>query len=298
MTVISADDAYCYDRVNHVIMSLVWLVLTGNIPAIVATLTCLQTMKFFQRTGFGDSKSYFGGFFHQPYMMGLGQGNRAAPPSWIQLSAVMVNVYKQLGLGTDIHDPVTDDTIHSMGAMFVDDLNLYTWKDDITTPAALMTQAQQEVSQWSLLLNATGGALKPEKCFWYLLDYTCDDGEWGYKAHSDFELYVNNPDGSRSGIKQEEIQSSKKTLGIYDSPAGGNQGHLDYIHGKLTKWINRMTNGHLPSHMAWIAYKLQLWPGLHYGLGTMTNDLAATEAIFNKADYEIMPILGIARTVK
>jgi hypothetical protein len=34
MTVVSVDAAYCYDRVNHVIMSLVWLVLTnGNIPA-------------------------------------------------------------------------------------------------------------------------------------------------------------------------------------------------------------------------------------------------------------------------
>jgi hypothetical protein len=53
MTVVSADAAYCYDRVNHVIMSLVWLVLTGNTPTIVATLICLQTMKFFQRTGFG-----------------------------------------------------------------------------------------------------------------------------------------------------------------------------------------------------------------------------------------------------
>jgi hypothetical protein len=49
MTVISADAAYCYDRVNHIIMSLVWLVLTNeNIPAIVATLICLQTIKFFQ----------------------------------------------------------------------------------------------------------------------------------------------------------------------------------------------------------------------------------------------------------
>jgi hypothetical protein len=28
-----------------------------------------------------------------------------------------------------------------------------------------------------LFLNATGGALKPEKCFWYLLDYKCKDGE-------------------------------------------------------------------------------------------------------------------------
>ncbi len=57
MTVVSADAAYCYDRVNHIIMSLVWLVLTnGNIPAIVTSLICLQTMKIFQQTGFGESK--------------------------------------------------------------------------------------------------------------------------------------------------------------------------------------------------------------------------------------------------
>ncbi len=53
MTIVSTDAAYCYNRVNHIIMSLIWLVLTnGNIPAIVASLVCLQTMKFYQRTGF------------------------------------------------------------------------------------------------------------------------------------------------------------------------------------------------------------------------------------------------------
>jgi hypothetical protein len=30
MTVVSADAAYCYDRVNHVIMLLVWLALTNG----------------------------------------------------------------------------------------------------------------------------------------------------------------------------------------------------------------------------------------------------------------------------
>jgi hypothetical protein len=124
--------------------------------------------------------------------------------------------------------------------MFVNDLDLYTWKDNIKDSVKLMMQAQKEVSQWSLLLNATRGALKPEKCFWYLLDYTCTEGEWEYTVHSDFELYVNNPDRSKSSIKQEEIQTSKKTLGIYDSPGGGNQGHLEYIHSKLSKWITRM----------------------------------------------------------
>jgi hypothetical protein len=109
---------------------------------------------------------------------------------------------------------------------------------------------------------------------------------------------VTNPDGSRSSIKQEEVATSKKTLGIYDAPSGGNHGHLEYIHGKLTTWITRMSNGLLPAHMAWIAYKLQLWPGLRYGLSTVTNNLEATEAIFNKANYDMMPILGVARTVK
>jgi hypothetical protein len=75
-----------------------------------------------------------------------------------------------------------------MGAMFIDKLDLYTWKDNITDPVELMMQAQWEVSQWSLLLNATGGALKPKKCFWYLLDYTCKEGEWEYTVHSDFTL--------------------------------------------------------------------------------------------------------------
>jgi hypothetical protein len=41
MTVVSADGAYCYDRVNHIVMSLVWLALTRNTPVIVATLICL-----------------------------------------------------------------------------------------------------------------------------------------------------------------------------------------------------------------------------------------------------------------
>jgi hypothetical protein len=171
MTIIMADAAYCYDRVNHVIMSLVWLVLTnGNIPATVASLICLQTMKFFQHTGFGESKTFFKGNSFFPYMMGLEQRSRAAPPSWIQLSAVLVTIFKQLALGALIQDPISEELIHTMGALYVDDTDLYTWKEHIMVPGELWCQTQIKLEQWSCLLNATGGALKLEKCFWYLLD--------------------------------------------------------------------------------------------------------------------------------
>ena len=146
MIVTSGDAAYCYDRVNHMIMSLVWLVLTnGNIP-VIATLICLQMMKFFQRMGFGESKTFFGGPFCFPYMMGLGQGNRAMPPSWIQLSAVLVNVFKQLNLGSKIQDPITAEIIHTMGALFVA-------SDQVqNAPTYAESQGSQTVTQWHVLL--------------------------------------------------------------------------------------------------------------------------------------------------
>ena len=148
-----ADAADCYDMVNHVIMSLVWLVLTnGNIPAIVTTLVCLLMMKIFQRTGFGESKTSFGGEGTRLYMMGLGQGNRAGPPSWIQLSAVLVNVFQQLELGALVLDSMMQELIHTMGALFVDEL---------LDPGELWRQTQVELHQWSSFLNTTGGDYLP-----------------------------------------------------------------------------------------------------------------------------------------
>jgi len=110
-----------------------------------------------------------------------------------------------------------------------------------------------ELTQWSTLLNSTGGALKPEKCFWYMLDYTCKDREWSYAEITLQELFITNPDRTKSLIHQEEVTVSKKTLGNHDSPARGNKEHLNYIRQKASTWTDRMTNGHLPHHMAWIA---------------------------------------------
>ena len=116
--------------------------------------------------------------------MGLGQGNRAAHLSWIQLSVVLVNIYKQLNLGSIKTDPIIAEIIHTMGALFVDDTNLYTWLEDTLDPGEVWSQAQLDLEHRSCLLNATRGALKPEKCFWYLLDYECVDDEWKCLAHA------------------------------------------------------------------------------------------------------------------
>ena len=59
-----------------------------------------------------------------------------------------------------------------------------------------------------------------------------------------------------------------------------------------------MKNGHLPAKWAWVAYRYQHWPGIRYGIGTMTNDMEEAEELLDEFDYGLLNILGIARTVK
>ena len=89
-------------------MSLVWYALVGteNIGAIQAALFTLETMKFYQRTGYGESSSYFGGYNLTKYIMGLGQGSRGAPPSWLQISSVIINLMRKAGCGAKLKDPI------------------------------------------------------------------------------------------------------------------------------------------------------------------------------------------------
>ena len=108
-----------------------------------------------------------------------------------------------------------------MGAIYVDDADLYTSSEDLTNEMDLVVQTQNNVDQWNDLLKASGGALKPEKCFWYMLDYNCVDGVWYYIEHNDFELTVTSPDGSASMLEQKSVRESMKTPGVYDSPIGG-----------------------------------------------------------------------------
>ena len=139
------------------------------------------------------------------------------------MSAAVVNVYKQLGLGGYITNPLSQETIHTMGAVFVDNIDLYTGGDGSVKTTKLWRQTQIDVNQWNNLLQETGGVLKPEKCFWYSIDYTCKEGIWIYTAESQHKITITNPNGDRNTIHQKEVSEEMKTLGVYDSPAGGNK---------------------------------------------------------------------------
>ena len=85
---------------------------------------------------------------------------------------------------------------------------------------------------------------------------------------------------------------------VIDYPAGGSKEHLAEVETKVKEWTIRMRNGNLPASMAWKAYKLQLWPSLRHGLGTLTNDVKEAESLLSKYDFLMLPVLGVVMTIK
>ena len=69
--------------------------------SIAAILQSIQMMKFFLKTGWGESTSSISGNIMR-ILHGLCQGNGAAPAAWLMLRSVLVMVYKNLGFGSRV----------------------------------------------------------------------------------------------------------------------------------------------------------------------------------------------------
>lgn len=297
LAITSVDAAQCYDRVNHTMMALVWLALKVPFRAVSIIVGCLQFMKIYTRTGWGDSMRYFGGDRQKAPFCRLGQGSKAAPASWIQLSSVIVNAFKSWGFGAKIRDLINNSTSHTVGCVFVDDTDLYVVDESLNTIEQMAASAQQHLSWWAWLLNSTGGAIKGAKSFWYLLAYKCIDGIWHYDS-TEVDITVPLPNGETVVLRSRPANAMEKTLGVHTAPCGGHAAQLAAIKEKAANWTQSIVNGHLPASHVWTSYHHQLWPCLLYTISTLTNDLQAAEQCLSGLEYTLLPQLGVNRHIK
>ena len=299
MAIAAVDADQCYDRINHIIMSLVLLAVVGSAGLVTALLRPIQTMKFFQRTAWGDSSTFMGGKSIDRPLHGLCQGNGAAPACWLMLSSLLMHCYKRQGFGAKILSPISGILLEFMGEMFVDDTDVIVLRPDLKTGKEVFDELESSAWNWGINLNATGGGLKGAKCYWWLIDYECVEGQWRYAAKVDWELFVPLPDGGTCSIEQVGCDKAMKMLGVWSCPAGGDMTHLEkIIEEKLTPWVQRTRNGHLPASLAWTSYKLKLWPGLRYGLATLGTSLEDLEGVLARQQFDILPLLGINRNIR
>jgi hypothetical protein len=213
----SVDLFSCYDSVAYPIASIALQAFGVSFLMVKVCLSALQTMKFFLRTGFGNSKRSFGGTNSSPYG-GLGQGNGAAPPAFTAVSTLLLMSFIGMGHGNTFKSAISGLCFSIAAIMYVDDTDLLTWaRSSCISDEDFLQQVQKAVTDWSMLVIATGGSLRPEKCFWYWIAYRFRNGGPYYRSLKELPttpLLVPVRDGSLHPIELKQFDDQLSPLGL------------------------------------------------------------------------------------
>jgi hypothetical protein len=303
MVNVSVDAENCFDRISHVILMLLWYAVTGDWMLVSMFLRIIGHMRLFQRTGYGDSSTFVGGSHMPRPFQGKGQGSGGAPSAWIHHSSLAIISYLRQGFRSSFRDPLTGRVFGSMGRLFVDDTNLYVtldadYADSRDLYDAILDETQNATTCWGSLLIAGGGSAKRSKCYWQPTLYSVSDGLWSYVEEVEREILVPQPDGEFVTIKQLSPFESAKELGVKECVAGESQDQLQSMRDKFRKWVMKVHNSHLQPSFVWVSYRLQIWPGVRYSIGTLTNDMESIADLLQDLYYKLLPSMGIVRTFR
>ena len=160
-----------------------------------------------------DSTKFAGGVIRIK-TQGLCQGNSAAPAGWGVVSVVLLNAHKQKGYGAKFLCPITKLSQHLAAVLYVDDTNLiHIDMEKTETVQEAYNAIQNAVTNWGNLFIASGGALKPAKCFFHLISFKFQQGKWKYAHNSNneaFFVHVPLPDGTSERIRHLPISEVQK----------------------------------------------------------------------------------------
>jgi hypothetical protein len=218
----SVDASNCYDSIAHAIASLIFQSMGVPVEGAQAMLEAIQQMKYFLRTAYGDSKSFANSKIEVKYQ-GLCQGNGAAPAGWAVISITILRAHKRKGHGATFACPITKLKFVLAAVLFVDDCDLI-HIDMVRDETALETfdKMQSSVNSWGKLLIGSGGAYKPDKCFYHLISFCWDrNGKWKYDENSskpEYRMRVPMPDGTEVPIYHLPVTTARETLGVWSSP--------------------------------------------------------------------------------
>lgn len=263
---ISNDAKSCFDRIVHWV-GMVALFRFG-IPwsVLLMMFGTLQLATHRVRTGFGDHDSPFFPPSWFPFQ-GCGQGNGAGPTIWVAVSAILIGAMQANGFGFQFISALSGILVLADCFCFVDDSDVIKAAKSVESSGEQIFQSvQKAMDLWAAGVRATGGALNPPKCFWYLIDFKCDksSGIWKFRRISDFSwtdsfhswqrsrppewigaLLTMNLDGSPVALRQLEVDHAEKTLGVMMCPDDNGRAEYEFLCEKTRDWAEKVCSGRL-----------------------------------------------------
>jgi len=238
--------------------------------SVLSMLTTIKDMRHHMRTVHGDSTRFVSRHTWNQPVAGIGQGNGAGPAIWAAVSSPLFTIMQEDGFLATVICAMTQHEVSFSGFAFVDDTDLcVSGQRDVSHTARSM---QDSVTNWEGLLRTTGGALVPDKCFWYLIDQQWEDGKWQYqsKTSTTGDIKVVDATGKLHTIPRLEVTEAQRTLGVRLAPDGNSTAEFQYLKTTATEWKHRMEKARLTHMDAMFSLQSSILRKMAYPLAVTT----------------------------
>lgn len=234
----SSDLGGCYDRIIHTAAALALLSIGVPKSRIHAMFSVIQNMIHRIRTAFGDSELTYGGetlinWENQP--QDILQGNTAGPDIWSALSPVVFKILHKRGFGCKIITSISKQLFTLVGFAYVDDCDLMQTGCD---PIEVLTSMQKLINSWGSLMEVTGGVLRTDKSWYYLIDYIWKQGKWvATDPDIGIDLMADDISGKRLTLFRLRCDEAAEMLGVWMAPDGSRSKVASELKASAVEWV-------------------------------------------------------------
>ena len=138
--------------------------------------------------------------------------------------------------------------------------------------------------------------MKPSKCYWYLVDFQWERGEWSYKTTANTVCNILGDNKTGHNILSLPVEKAEKIMGVWQNLSGDNTTQIDAIIEKHTKMINRLRSSDMARKIVWKGFIGVLWSSIRYGLPSYAITQKESNRIFSKSFRPLFNSMGIHRT--
>ena len=181
---------------------------------------------------------------------------------------------------------------------FVDDTDITHCSSLHATANDIVHEMQEVIDHWEGGLRTTGGALRVDKSFWYLINFIWKNNEWHYASsdESPGRLSVRGVSGEQEHLECVEPSEALETLGVYLSMDGNNDEQIRQMKLKATTFADQIRSSLLSHAESWHALKTTIMKTMEYPMEAINLNKKQWDDIMKPILHCTLPKSGIVRS--
>ena len=186
-------------------------------------------------------------------------------------------------------------TLTLMGFLFVDDTDLIVLGEEDESADTVLTRLQNAITFWNGVLNTSGGALRPEKCYWYFFSFKWVNGIATISNTAPGNITLPDATGEPVPIRYLSPSDSAEAVGVWQDGDGSSTRQFEELIKKIRTIHTALDNNPLPRHLIWMGFKQAIWASISYVLPAMSLTLKDSLILNRELYRSLLPKIGCNR---